>query len=330
MSLTLIFADGAAFTVPAGPGANVVEAAEAAGLQLLTDCREGRCATCMCDLLSGEIELGDYDPGTLDDEDYGSGKRLACVSTLSSPSVALEFPYDSDEAVSPRPPIPGRVIEVVRPAEEAIGLVVEIDQALDFLPGQYVRLRPQGADFQRSFSMANAPGVNRLIFWIRDLPDGRFSQWAKSAQAGDQLEVSAPHGAFFLRPDPRPSLFIAGGTGLGPFLAMLESLAGDPARAAAMPMQLIIGARSEEHLFELERVETLAARIPGLTLTVCLDDYAGDRFHAGRAVDAIAGLDLDPATRAYVCGPPAMVDAARPALVAAGVAHDQILCERFT
>lgn len=325
--VTLIFADGATRTLTAAPGENVVAAADEAGLSLLTDCREGRCATCMGQLLSGEVELGDYEEGTLDAEDRARGKILTCV-TMVRGACAIEFPYDSSEAIEPPPPMPGRVVSADIVAQEALRLEVELDGPLHFLPGQYVRLRPRGATFERSFSMANAPGAQRLVFFVRLVEGGRFSDWARAARPGEMLEVSHPHGSFFLRDEARPRVMVAGGTGLAPFLSMLELMAADPA-AAAQPTTLMIGARTPAHLFALDSATALAGRLPGLSLKVLVDEAAGEGAYArGRATDALAGLD--PAARLYLCGPPAMVDAGRKAALAAGFAHDDVLCERFT
>ena len=44
------------------------------------------------------------------------------------------------------------------------------------------------------------------------------------AQVGAPLEFTGPLGSFYLREIRRPLLFLAGGTGLAPFLAMLETM----------------------------------------------------------------------------------------------------------
>jgi len=92
LPVTLIFSDGAARTIDANPGETVVVAAARAGLSLLVDCAEGRCGTCACSVLAGEIEMGDYDRQTLLDEDRADGQTLACVTKITE-AVVFEFPY---------------------------------------------------------------------------------------------------------------------------------------------------------------------------------------------------------------------------------------------
>ena len=44
------------------------------------------------------------------------------------------------------------------------------------------------------------------------------------AQPGDRIEFNGPLGSFYLRELKRPALLLAGGTGLAPFLSMLEKI----------------------------------------------------------------------------------------------------------
>lgn len=52
-----------------------------------------------------------------------------------------------------------------------------------------------------------------------------MSSWLTGAEAGEQVPMTGPLGSFYLRAVSRPLLFLAGGTGLAPFLSMLEVLA---------------------------------------------------------------------------------------------------------
>ncbi len=325
--VSLLFSDGACQRLAVPPGGNLVEAAAAAGLHLLTDCSNGQCGTCTAQLVSGAVDLDDYDRAVLPDDDRAAGAVLPCVCRVGSPCV-IEFPYDASEALGEEPaPIEAEVTAVEQVAEETVRLEVQLPQAVAFEPGQYVRITPAGADFHRSYSMANRPGTDRLQFFIRQVPGGAFSGWLAAARAGDRVSLSAPHGTFFLRDEDRPRLFVAGGTGVAPFLSMLRSMADQP------PVQrttLLVGARTPGHLFALDEVQALRERLPGLDLQVAVEQDAAPGCHAGYATDLIPALGLDPSTRVYLCGPPPMVEAGRRAAEAAGLRRADVLCERFT
>lgn len=325
--VTLLFSDGVACRLEVPCGEKLAEAAGAAGLGLLTDCSNGQCGTCTAQLLSGAVEMEGYDRAILPDEERDSGAVLPCICRVTGPCV-VEFPYGSAEAMSQEPPpIPGEVVAACQVASEIVRLEISIPEGIQFQPGQYVRIHPHGMDFQRSYSMANVPGSDRLEFFVRLVPEGAFSGWLASVQAGDRVALSAPHGTFFLRDEERPRLFVAGGTGIAPFLSMLRS-AGQ--KALAQPTTLLFGARTPGHLFALEELEALRQTCPHLSFKLAVEQGAAAGCHQGYATDLIAGLGLDPATRVYLCGPPPMVEAGRKAIEAAGLSRKDLLCERFT
>lgn len=324
--VTLLFSDGVAHRLAVPCGQKLVEAAGQAGLHLLTDCSNGRCGTCTARLLSGAIDMGDYDTSVLPDDDRDAGGVLPCVCRVAV-ACAVEFPYESAEVLADvPPPIAGRVVAVRRIASETVLLQISIAQGVQFEPGQYVRIQPEGTDISRSYSMANVPGSNALEFFVRLVPDGAFSNWLASAKAGDQVQLSSPHGTFFLRDEERPRLFVAGGTGVAPFLSMLRAMSQ---KARAQPTTLLIGARTHGHLFALEELETLRQASPNIQVRLAVEQDADGDCHHGYATDLIAGLGLDPATRVYLCGPPPMVEAGRKAAAAAGLPRQDVLCERF-
>jgi benzoate/toluate 1,2-dioxygenase reductase component len=330
VAITLLFADGGTRRVDARPGDTVVAAAAEAGLNLLTDCSNGQCGTCTAQLVCGSVELGDYDRAVLPDADRADGATLCCVSRVTAEDCVIELPYDLSEATAEEPPpIEGTVSALERVALETMRLEVRVDAPVTFQPGQYVRLRAAGSEAWRSYSMANASGDSTLVFYVRLVDGGAFSSWlAQSAAVGATLELSEPRGSFFLRQEPRPRLFVAGGTGLAPFLSMLEAIAAREG-AAMQPTTLLLGVRSGAHLFALERIEQLKQRLPALEVRLAAEAEPGDACHGGYATDLIGTLALDPATRIYLCGPPPMVEAGRSAAASAGLARADMLCERF-
>jgi 3-phenylpropionate/trans-cinnamate dioxygenase ferredoxin reductase subunit len=306
-----------------------VHAAAEAGLNLLTDCANGQCGTCTANLVSGNVELGDYDSSVLPEEDRKCGSILSCVSHVSGPCV-VELPYDISEATAEElPPVPGQVVRIDTVANETVRLEVAIESPMTFHPGQYVRIRPSGSEEWRSYSMANESGSTNLVFYIRIVPGGVFSTWlVEKAAVGETVELTEPHGSFFLRDEERPRLFVAGGTGLAPFLSMLSRIATEEG-AAKQPTTLLVGVRTGEHLFAVDEIQRLRERVPNLDVQFAAEANPGEQCSEGYATDLIKKLNLDPNTRVYLCGPPPMVDAGRSAAVAQGVPRAEVLCERF-
>lgn len=330
-TITLLFADGATHALSAQPGQKLLEVAGAAGLTLLTDCSNGQCGTCMAQCVSGAVDLDDYDPSVLPDDEREDGAILCCVARTQGPAV-IELPYDASEVSGQEPPAQiGRVVAVTPIAEEIVQLDVEVPEPVHFLPGQYVRLKAEGVNEARSYSMANASGATRLSFYIRLVPSGQFSSWLQNMAAlGLAIEVGAPRGSFFLRETERPRLFVAGGTGLAPFLAMLRHLSNEVgASVAKAPTRLLVGARSGAHLFAREELQALQSQLPSLEVLYAAEADAPADCHSGYPTALIGSQALLPNTQIYVCGPPPMVDATRAAVLQAGARRGDVLCERF-
>lgn len=326
--VTLLFSDGVTHHLQAAKGDKLIDVAAGAGLTLLTDCSNGQCGTCAANCVSGAMELDDYDPSVLPDDERDDGAVLCCVARVNEPTV-VELPYDSSEASAEEAPAQqGRVHAIERVADETVRLEVDVDAAVHFLPGQYVRLLIPGQSQWRSYSMANESGQTRLVFFVRIVAGGMFSNWLSSdATPGSAIEVSAPRGSFFLRNDDRPRLFIAGGTGLAPFLAMLRAV-GNGSYAAA-PTRLLVGVRTGSHLFATEDIDAIKRDFPALEVAYAAEADVAHGCHQGYATDLIGQAEVDPRTQVYLCGPPPMVEAGRDAIAKAGLRKGDALCERF-
>ena len=96
----------------------------------------------------------------------------------------------------------------------------------EFTPGQYLELwQPDAPFMSRAYSIANASdGDGGVELHIRRVEGGRFTDWTFSQmKVGDRLRARGPLGQFTMCSLPEtPLLFVAGGTGLAPILALLR------------------------------------------------------------------------------------------------------------
>src|SRR5690348_16051372 len=96
---------------------------------------------------------------------------------------------------------------------------------LHFAPGQFVSFSHEigGREITRAYSIASAPnGSPRFDLCLNLVEDGHFSPHLFAMQPGDRVEMREPLGLFTLRRPEREALFIATGTGIAPFRAMLQ------------------------------------------------------------------------------------------------------------
>ncbi len=292
-------------------GETVLDAAFRHGYNLAHGCREGQCSACKCYLLDGEVELAPYSNFALSDAERSGGYALMCRA-LPESDVTIELlhhdpdNYRLEHAITRRT---ARVTEVSDLTAEIVAVTLTVDDGFTWIPGQYVDVHAAGAT--RAFSIANIPdparpGLIELI--IRRYPGGRVSsRFGSEIVAGDELGVTGPYGALRLRDPARPIAMIAGGSGIGPVLALLSQLA---AQGVAAP-RLYFAAHEPFLLDEIRGLGCDPTLISGREIEGALDEVDGDH-------------DV------YMCGPPGLLDAAQAALTARGVDPERIFTDRFT
>ncbi|MNJ63425.1 1,2-phenylacetyl-CoA epoxidase, subunit E [compost metagenome] len=82
--------DGEDYQVACDSGETVLAAMERAGLNPPAACRVGGCASCMCKLESGDVELLHND--ALDASDLAEGWVLACQAVPTTAQLHIRFP----------------------------------------------------------------------------------------------------------------------------------------------------------------------------------------------------------------------------------------------
>lgn len=327
----LIFSDGQTNTLHLSSGERILDAARTRGLSLLVDCEEGNCGTCQAQVSCGAVDMDDYHPGVLSDSEKEGGTVLICRARALEPAV-IELPYSGDDALAASEPGYLARVEGIEPAAtDTLALQLSTTNDVPFLPGQYVNIAPT-AEFQRSYSMANPPGGRYLKFFIALHPGGRFSEWLQSAAVGDRVELSAPRGTFYLRSNAKPKVMVAGGTGLAPLLSMLEEIARTENRELrSVPIALLVGARHENQLFELSRLEELREQLPGLSIQVACEMVGtGSPYRRGRVTELLEDLAVGLSHSIYACGPPPMIETVKRILKNKRISALQLYVEKFT
>lgn len=208
-----------------------------------------------------------------------------------------------------------------------------------FRPGQYFALGlwSEGRLVQRPYSAASSSvSSGDLEFLVRLVPDGALTSRLWRLRRGARLRIGPPKGLFGLTPDDeRTHLFISTGTGLAPFMAMLDQL---QRRQRIPPIVLIHGA---SHVPELAFRDRLAfqAGLGSITYVPAISrpsEPGNADWHGavGRLESVIPGvweqLGLDAATTvAYLCGNPGMIVAGRRVLADHGLPVESVRSEEY-
>lgn len=323
----LIFQDGAELTVAVAPGQTLLEGALAVDAPVRYDCCSGSCGSCVVQCLDGESVVDTAGKMPINADELAEGLRPACLTRLKT-DAAFELPYSLHDAPSLPAKHSAEIVELRRGAPSVALLKLKLDRYEDFVfqPGQYVRFAAPGVGEARAYSIAStAADLPLLELMIRLVPDGKMSRWLQqTAKVGDRVKLQAPLGSFGLDHRAARHVFVAGGTGLAPVLSMVRSL-----RGRGQPALLCFGCTRRQELFYEQELAALAASMPELEVRIAVMEGADIDLHSGTAVSLLRRDDFDSSTVCYLCGPPLMVDAARKALSAHGVASKAIRAERF-
>ncbi len=236
------------------------------------------------------------------------------------------------------------VAEVRRETRDAVSIRFDVPDDLAevfaFQAGQYLTLRAEigGEDLRRNYSICAAPLDGQLRIAVKALPGGRFSTFANEVlREGDRIDVM-PASGHFTAPFGQGRAFeyaaFAAGSGITPMLSIIKTvMKTEPASR----FKLFYGNRGSAQILFLEELAALKNRyMERLEIYHFLSREEEDIALFNGRLDEhkcreILGNLVNPreVELFFICGPEAMMLGAEEALLAAGVAPEKILLERF-
>ncbi len=316
-------------------GETILEAALNRGLPYPHGCRSGNCGACKSELLSGEVEMSPYSEFALREAEKAQGLILACRAVPWS-DCEVRF-FEPDEVVAhPLRHMTCRVaaLDDVTHDIKRVRLEAEDGGPFTFTAGQYASVKFAGLP-ARDYSMANRPDELLLEFHIRLVVGGAASAFvASKLKLGERVKVVGPYGTAYLREKHTgPVVMLAGGSGLAPIKSIAETALKLGLR---QPMRLYFGVRDERDLYLESHFRGLCAEHAQLSFTPVLSE-------PGRATERRAGFLADvvradyeaegpfalDGAKAYLAGPPVMVETCLAALTALGVRSQDCHADAF-
>lgn len=324
-------------TIEVEEGQTILDAALRAGIFLPHACGQGYCATCKVSVTDGEVDHGNASSFALMEYEREEGQCLACCARLESDAVIeAEIETDEDSRDLPVRDYHGVVsrIEALTPTIKGVWIKIDNGETLDFQAGQYINLQLPKEIGVRAFSLANPPSTgDEIELNIRIVPGGAGTAWIhKELKVGDRISLTGPYGRFYVHKSANvPSLFMAGGSGLSSPRAMLRDLLDE---GSDQPITLVYGARNQAELYYHQEFLDLAARHPQFSYVPALSDEPGDSDWQGfrgyvhdAAKDRFAN-DFR-GNKAYLCGPPIMIEACISTLMQGRLFERDIYTEKF-
>lgn len=236
------------------------------------------------------------------------------------------------------PPVPwqdARVREIFVETPETKTFRLDLEEPIDFIPGQYVNIRfefPDRGRVQRAYSIDSSP-LNRefIDLTIRKFDDGTVSKYmCDSVRPGDVVPTRGPFGKFVWTPEMGGPLFlIAAGSGIVPLMCIIRYC--DDLKIYDIPITLLYSSKSWEYIIHRDQLFEMEARMPNLevvhTLTRAPDD---DRVRYHRRIDReMIAAHLPDGALCYACGPPEMCENSEKALLELGVPGERIKLEKY-
>ena len=321
-------------TIEVQEGQTILDAALRAGIYIPHACGHGLCGTCKVQVTDGEIDHGEASSFALMDFEREEQKCLACCAIPQSDlTVEAEIDEDPDALNLRVEDFRGTVTRIEDLTPTIKGLWITLDQPMKFQAGQYLNLHISDEIGSRAFSIANVPGTNEIELNIRRVPGGLGTGHVhEQMKVGDRARVSGPYGRFFVKKSVSvPIIMMAGGSGLSSPRSMILDLL---AEGFDKQITLIYGQRTMDELYYHQEFVDLAEEhsnfkyVPALSDEDPDSDWTGYRGFVHDAAKAKFENDFR-GNKAYMCGPPRMIEACISTLMQGRSFERDIYTEKF-
>lgn len=173
--------------------------------------------------------------------------------------------------------------------------------------GQYVELEI-GAGVRKPYSIASSMGALGSGELEIAVGSGSGFEPLEALPLGSVMTIHGPFGSFTRSNTAASTVFLAAGTGLAPFRAMLQQALSLPGDA---PLLLVYGCRLEADILWRDELTQLAATHPRFrfepTLSQPDERWTGRRGYVQEHLVELVGPLADRGAEIFVCGPSSMV-----------------------
>lgn len=160
-----------------------------------------------------------------------------------------------------------------------------------FSPGQFIRVIRGEAE--RAYTMVSGPDEGEIRLCIQRTPAGAVSPFLAKAPLGAELRLTGPHGYFVFHPSEERAVFVATGTGIAPFVSMVNAGVVTGVRR----FTLLQGADSPQTLYYKERF-----RAADCDYAPCVPGCSEGGIFSGRVTDYLSTKLGCGSYAFYLCG----------------------------
>ena len=207
---------------------------------------------------------------------------------------------------------------------DVLRIVLEKPEGLDFIPGQAVDIslnKPDWSEKKNCFTFTSLPKEDHIEFTIKTYPEHHgMTNELLSSKPGDEVLIYNPFGDIYYK---GPGVFVAGGAGVTPFIAILKNLAKQNQLSGN---KLIFANKGKADIILEDYFNSLLGK--DFINVLSNEDLEGYE-HGYISQELIKKYSEETLKYYYLCGPPPMMNAVEGHLASLGITEEFIVKEGF-
>lgn len=294
----------------------------------------GTCGLCKLKVLSGAGTLLPTEEPYLDEKEKADNVRLSCQVKVRS-NLEIEIP---DELFNIRE-YSGKCTEIIDLTAEMKLFRFELvePKEINFIPGQYIQLltpvyAKSSEEVYRAYSISSDPAQKNIIdLIIKYVPGGICTTYCfKYLKAGDTVKFNGPYGDFRLTENDSEMVFVAGGSGMAPFVSILYEMKNKNIKRKTA---YYFGANKADELFLLDEMKQFEKDLPDFKFVPVISEPKQNQNWSGETglVTEAVERNVKNASQSegYLCGSPGLIDASVKILKKLGMPANKIYYDKF-
>ena len=295
----------------------------------------GTCGVCKCTVKTGGGAVLPTETPFLTKEEIADSVRLSCQVKVRN-DIEIQIPeelFNIREFKSTCTEIEELTYDMRR-----FRFQLEDPPTIKFVAGQFMQLlcpkyKGSGEEVYRAYSIASDPTQRNLIdLIIRLVPNGICTTWCFDIlKEGDPVMLNGPYGDFRMSETDAPMVFVAGGSGMAPFVSILSEMRN---AASKRSVKYFFGGNTTKDLCMANEMKAFEEQLQNFEfIPVVANPEEGSEWagRVGLVTEAVQQTYPDLSKHeGYLCGSPGMIDAAAAVFTGLGMPEDKIYYDKFS